>query len=76
MSQITAGHLKAGIIFGDHHTGEYIYLPAGEVGIDDPVCVLETNKGRQDLSLPEAAALVQKLSLKPVRHPRFGLRSY
>lgn len=76
MSQITAGHLKAGIIFGDHATGEYIYLPGGEVGVNEPLCVLETSRGLQDLPLAAAAAMVQTLSLKPVTHPRFGLRSF
>ena len=32
MSQIAQKHLLAGIIFGDAETGEYIYLPGGEVG--------------------------------------------
>lgn len=34
MSQIAKKHLLAGIIFGDAETGEYIYLPGGEVGTD------------------------------------------
>lgn len=76
MSIITASQLKAGVIFGDLDLGEYIYLPAGEVGVTDPVCVLETSKGRQDLPLAAAAALVQKLSLRPVKHPVFGARSF
>ncbi|KYZ76606.1 hypothetical protein AXX12_09255 [Anaerosporomusa subterranea] len=76
MSQITASHLQAGIIFGDRLAGEYVYMPAGEVGVSEPLCVFENSKERRDLSLAAAAALVQKLSLRPVRHPRFGLRSY
>lgn len=76
MSQLTASHIKAGIIFGDNVTSEYVYLPAGEVGVGDPLCVFESSKGRQDLSLAAAVALVQKLSLRPVKHPRFGPRSY
>lgn len=76
MSQITASHIKAGIIFGDTETGEYIYLPAGEVGLSEPLCVLETNTGSQDIPLTVAAVLVQKLSLRPVKHPRLGSRSY
>jgi hypothetical protein len=76
MSQITASHLQAGIIFGDRSAGEYVYMPAGEIGVSEPLCVFETSKERRDLSLAAAAALVQKLSLRPVRHPRFGLRSY
>ena len=42
MSQIAQKHLLAGIIFGDAETGEYIYLPGGEVGTDRPLCVLNT----------------------------------
>jgi hypothetical protein len=41
MSQIAQKHLLAGIIFGDAETGEYIYLPGGEVGTDRPLCVFE-----------------------------------
>lgn len=76
MSVITASQLKAGVIFGDLNLGEYIYLPAGEVGVTDPLCVLESKNGRQDLPLADAAALVQKLSLRPVKHPLLGSRSY
>lgn len=76
MSKITASHLKAGIIFGDIETGEYIYLPPGEVGISEPICVLETGTGRQDIPLAAAATLVEKLSLRPVKHPVWGSRSY
>ncbi|MBP2628035.1 MAG: hypothetical protein H6Q68_2746 [Firmicutes bacterium] len=76
MSRMTAEHLKAGIIFGDHNTQEYIYLPASEIGMDDPVCVIETPKGRQDVTLKQALRFVLKLSLKPVRHPQWGSRSY
>ena len=75
MSQIIASHLQAGYIFGDHTTGEYIYMPAGEIGTDYPVCVLETAEGRQDIALNEAASLVQRLSLKRVKHPRLGNKS-
>jgi len=76
MSRMTAEHLKTGIIFGDHNTQEYIYLPASEIGVDDPLCVIETPKGRQDISLKQALRSVAKLSLKPVRHPQWGTRSY
>lgn len=75
MSQIVASHLKAGFIFGDSATGEYIYMPAGEIGVDQPLCVLETKQGQQDIPLEEAALLVGRLTLKRVRHPRLGLKS-
>jgi len=76
MSRMTVEHLKTGIIFGDQNTHEYIYLPAGEIGIDAPLCVMETPQGRQDLPIKQAALYVLKLSLKPVSHPQLGRRSY
>jgi len=75
MSRMTAEHLKAGIIFGDHNTQEYLYLPAGEIGMEDPLCVIETPQGRQDLTMKQALIHVLKLSLKPVHHPQLGKRS-
>lgn len=76
MSRMTAEHLKSGIIFGDTNTEEYVYLPASELSMDDPLCVIETPKGRQDINMKDALVYVRKLSLKPVRHPRLGRHSY
>jgi len=76
MSRMTAEHLKVGIIFGDAATEEYVYLPASEIGMEEPLCVIETPKGRQDISMKDALAYVRKLSLKPVRHPRLGRHSH
>ena len=76
MSRMTAEHLAAGIIYGDLETQEYIYLPASEIGMDAPLYVIETPKGRQDITLKQALQSVLKLSLKPVRHPRWGRRTY
>jgi len=73
---MTAEHLKTGIIFGDNNTQEYVYLPASEIGMDEPLCVIETPQGRQDITLKQALLFVLKLSLKPVRHPQWGCRSY
>lgn len=75
MSQIIASHLKAGYIFGDTTAGEYVYMPGGEIGTDNPVCILETNLGQKDVSLDEAVELVLRLTLKRVKHPRFGSKS-
>jgi hypothetical protein len=72
MSRMTIAHLKAGIIFGDNNTSEYVYLPASEIGMDDPLCVIETPQGRQDITMKHALRYILKLSLKPVRHPRLG----
>ncbi|MBP1765120.1 MAG: hypothetical protein H6Q65_2178 [Firmicutes bacterium] len=76
MAQVSRGHLLAGIIFGDQETGEYIYLPGGEVGVEDPVCIFETADGQRDVPIQEAVFLIAKLTLKPVRHPRMGLKAY
>lgn len=77
MSKMTAEHLKTGIIFGDNDTQEYVYLPPGEIGMEDePICVLETVTGRVDVNMKEALLYIRKLSLKPVIHPYFGRRSY
>lgn len=77
MSRMTAEHLKTGIIFGDNNTQEYVYLPPGEVGMEDEsLCVLETKAGRTDVTMKQALIHIRKLSLKPVIHPYFGRRSY
>lgn len=76
MSKILAEQLLAGIILGDNDNQEYIYLPGGEVGSDNPCCVFESRDGRQDLQLEAAVEQVKRLHLKPVSHPEMGLRSY
>ena len=76
MSKITAEQLLAGTIFGDSDNDEYIYLPGGEVGSDNPFCILERQGNRQDLPLKEAVPLVQRLALRPCIHPVLGKKSY
>ncbi|EGL41634.1 hypothetical protein [Megasphaera lornae] len=76
MSQIAKKHLLAGIIFGDPETGEYIYLPGGEVGVREPLCVFEHARQTEDISLEKAGELVEHLTLKPCTHPRLGHRSF
>jgi hypothetical protein len=76
MSRMTAEYLKVGIIFGDTIAEEYVYLPGSEIGMEEPMCVIETPKGRQDISMKDALVYVRKLSLKPVCHPRLGRRSF
>lgn len=75
MSQIIASHLKAGFIFGDTAAGEYVFMPAGEIGLDHPICVLETKQGQKDVPLAEAVDLVLRLTLKRVKHPKLGSKS-
>lgn len=76
MSKVIAEKLLAGIIFGDAENNEYIYLPGGEVGTENPLCVVERQGSKEDLSVEEASDLVQHLSLRPCSHPIFGRRSY
>ena len=76
MSLIHKEHLQAGFIFGDAKNKEYIYLPAGEVSTDYPLALLETPSSREDISLDEADNLIDKLSLKPIKHPTLGKRSF
>lgn len=75
MSKMIASHLQAGFIFGDVLAGEYVYLPGGEIGADEPLCVLETRQSRRDVSMTEAVELILRLSLRPAKHPRLGERS-
>ncbi len=75
MSVMVAAQLKAGLIFGDTLTKEYVYMPGGEIGIEQPLCVLETAHSRQDVDLKQAVALVIRLSLKPIKHPLLGSKS-
>lgn len=76
MSRIHKEHLQAGYIFGDPTNEEYIYLPAGEVGTDAPMCVIERGSSREDISLDEAAHLIDTLTLKACQHPMLGRRSF
>ena len=73
MSQIAQKHLLAGIIFGDAETGEYIYLPGGEVGTDRPLCVFEHDGQKEDIDLEQAGYLVDHLTLKNAAIPPSGI---
>ncbi|MBQ8698321.1 MAG: hypothetical protein IJ521_04925 [Schwartzia sp.] len=64
--------LKAGRIFGDRATNEYVYMPASEIGTKDPICVYETDTQRNDVNLDEALRLIRVRSLRPTHHPRLG----
>lgn len=76
MSKILAEQLLAGIILGDTDNQEYIYLPGGEVGSDNPCCVFENKTDMQDLPLDAAVEKAKRLHLKPVVHPKFGQHAY
>ena len=76
MSKIICEQLQAGIIFGDCAEEEYIYLPGGEIGVEQPMCRFESKSRQEDLPIADAVDMVLRLSLKPVIHPRWGTRSY
>ena len=76
MSKVISEKLLAGIVFGDLDNNEFIYLPGGEVGSDNPLCVLERNGSSEDMELEEASEMVLRLALKPAKHPILGKRSY
>ncbi len=72
MSVMQLSQLKAGRIFGDFATNEYVYMPASEIGAKEPLCVYETGTRRDDVNLDEALRLIRIRSLRPTRHPRLG----
>jgi hypothetical protein len=76
MSQVAKKHLLAGIIYGDNESQEYIYLPGGEVGTDKPLCIFEQRGDRKDVTLDEAAHLIDHLTLHQTSHPVMGKRSF
>ncbi|SHK80226.1 hypothetical protein SAMN05216582_11841 [Selenomonas ruminantium] len=69
---ITISELKSGVIFGDHSTGEYVYMPASEIGLENPLCVYENGSQRTDVELAEALRLICVRALRQVRHPVLG----
>ena len=72
---MVAAKLKDGLIFGDVENDEYVYMPAGEIGLKEPQCVYEASGRRHDVDLPEAVRLVRVRSLRPARHPLLGASS-
>ncbi len=75
MSTMVQSELKAGIIFGDTANEEYVYMPASELGLAEPICVYERADDRSDIDFHEAVRLIRIRSLKPAQHPRFGRSS-
>lgn len=67
--------LKTGIIFGDNETAEYVYMPASEIGMENPLCVYEQENGRKDVDLSEALRLIRVRALRQVKHPVMGQSS-
>lgn len=72
MSVMQTSQLKSGLVFGDSATEEYVYMPASEFGVENPVCIYETKSRRADVTLDEALRLIRVRSLRPTKHPRLG----
>ncbi len=70
--KLAEGRLLSGFIYGDPHTGEYVYFPGSELDAAHPVAVYETPGGREDISMEEALSIIEHRSLRPARHPVFG----
>ncbi len=68
-------HLKDGFIYGDNVNKEYVYMPAGEIGVANPICVYEHNGVCRDVDFEEAEKLITLRSLKITSHPSLGNRS-
>ena len=75
MASLVESELKSGLIFGDAENAEYIYMPASEIGVKDPVCVYERGDMRDDVDIKEALRLIRIRSLRPSTHPRLGKSS-
>lgn len=75
MRTMTESELRAGVIFGDNTSDEYVYMPASELGVEDPICVYEYSLQREDVHMQEALDIIRRRSLKPAKHPRLGKSS-
>lgn len=75
MRTLIEANLCDGVIYGDNANLEYVYMPASEIGVKNPICVFEENSSREDISMSEALMIIHKRSLKPVKHPRLGISS-
>jgi len=75
MKRLAENKLLAGFIYGDNYNKEYVYAPASELDADPPVLVYETPDGREDITMARALDIIEKRSLKPVKHPALGART-
>ena len=75
MATMTESQLRAGVIFGDNETGEFVYMPASELGVEHPMCVYEYDTARDDMNMEDAIRTIRLRSLRPASHPRLGKTS-
>ncbi|SEH40656.1 MULTISPECIES: hypothetical protein [unclassified Selenomonas] len=67
--------LKRGVIFADNESEEYVYMPASEIGLDNPLLVYENEGKCSDVDMHEALRLIGVRALRPGRHPKLGTSS-
>ncbi len=67
--------ILSGIIYGDTLNNEFVYMPASELGVTEPLCVYETEDCRKDITLHDAMKLIRLRSLRPTIHPFLGKSS-
>ena len=72
---IREAQLGRGIIFGDQNTDEYVYMPASEIGMEQPLYVYEMADSRRDIDIAEALHLIRVRDLRPTLHPLLGRTS-
>ncbi len=72
MNSINKEKLSAGTIFGDPDNDEYLYMPGAEIGSPFPVCIFQQHGLSEDISLEEAAELIDRLHLKALDLPPFS----
>ena len=41
MRTLIEAELSDGVIYGDNINEEYVYMPASEIGMENPVCIFE-----------------------------------
>lgn len=60
MKTMTESELRAGVIFGDNISDEYVYMPASELGVENPICVYPPKKSKAS----KTSKIGRKLLLK------------
>lgn len=41
MRTLIEANLYDGVIYGDNINSEYVYMPASEIGVKNPICILK-----------------------------------
>ena len=75
MRTLIEAELCDGVIYGDNVNCEYVYMPASEIGVSNPICIFETTDKKEDINMTEASKIIPRRSLKPVRHHKLGVSS-